>query len=438
MKIVRTPWKDTPSFVRNIALFVDDHLDVGDFYQVPLPFYRIFVVTDPNILHHILVKEELRYEKSRIYWKELRAIIGNALATAEGEDWVWLKRLEMPYFNNFAVTGYMPEVTRLVGQYFDDWATNEAKQQNFNAVHRLAEMNLDIILRTVFGIEADCKEASHYLAGGEDIIAWRSKYPWRRYTARLTGRNRKAAVYSGWFDDFAGREIARTRSSPNPPPNFFTRLVQQMDPEEGRPLTQKDIRNELITHLGGSTETLAVGESWALMLLAQYTHYQRLVREEVEKVTGGAPLAPEHLPKLELTERVVKEALRLYPPTQGIVRDCVAEEDEINGIRIKKGDTLFVSTWGIHRNPRLWRDPDVFRPERFLEEDRFPKYAYIPFGVGRHTCIGRFLAMPQMILTIAAFCRRFEFVRSDDHPIKPLSLSTLKPEPHILLNLIAR
>lgn len=436
----RTPWSQSLDFLDNPAIFVKDHFEIGDFYQVPLPFRRFFIVTSPEVLHHIFVKEEQRYEKSHIYWHQLRAIVGDSLGTTEGEDWVWMKRLQLPYFTHSAVAGYLPDVLRINEQFFQQWEKKKATLEHFDILQHFAEKNLATILKTIFDIEPEISyaETARFIAEGMATIAWRSKFPWRPWTSWLTGQNYRTARYLSYFDAFTAREIGRFKPTVSKLPTLMERLVLQMTATEDRSLTAKDIRNEIITHLGASTEAMALGECWTILLLMQHPHYQELIREEIEQVTGGVPLNAGHLPQLQLTERVIKESLRLYPPTHTLVRDCVTKSDEINGIRIKRGDTFFISTIGMHRNPRIWDAPDEFRPDRFLEENKLPKYAWIPFGVGRHTCIGRFLAMPQMVLTIAQFCRKFNFQRSENTPIKPVSLATLKPDHNIFLNLTAR
>jgi cytochrome P450 len=418
------------NFVKNASLFIQKHYKKGDFYLLKLPFNRIFVVTDPEILHHVLIAKEEKYEKSKIYWHQLKAIVGNALGTLEGDDWVWLKRLQMPYFTKTVVANYLPDVLHFCRNYYQRWEKNGSEIFIIeDVIHHFSEMNMAIILKVVFDIDShtNCAEVAKYIADGEATIAWRSKYPWRPYTVWLTGQNRRASKYLTFFDDFTKKEIEKNNQNPNRQNSLFARLIAQMTIENDKQLSLQDIRNELIIHLGASTETAAVAEGWILYLLTQHPDYLQKIRTEIEQVTQGKTIDESHVLDLKMTTFVIKEALRLYPPSHAIIRDCVVENDEINGIKIKNGDTMFISAYGLHRNPRIWHEPDTFLPERFEQEENFVKYAFIPFGAGRHTCIGRYLGLPQMVLSIAEFCRRYDFQMIDNQKITPLSLSTLKP-----------
>lgn len=151
----------------------------------------------------------------------------------------------------------------------------------------------------------------------------------------------------------------------------------------------------------------------------------------------GAPINPSHYKQLTYTTWAIKEALRLYPPSHGIVRDAVGE-DKINGIEVKKGHTYFISSYGLHRNPRIWKDADKYIPERFENEKDFIKNSYIPFAVGKHSCIGKHLAMPMMVLSLAGFLQKFDYSMDLKKPMSPISLSTLKPNQLLLTKLNVR
>ncbi|MFT3945412.1 MAG: cytochrome P450 [Agriterribacter sp.] len=194
----------------------------------------------------------------------------------------------------------------------------------------------------------------------------------------------------------------------------------------------KELRSELIVYLGAGTETAAVGLGWIIYLLAKNRDKLARLRAEILKVTGGNSVGVNHLNDLVYADYVVKEGLRLYSPSHTIVRDAL-EDDYVNGIAIHKGASVFISSYALHRNPAYWKAPLDFIPERFEAEP--VKYSYIPFGAGKHTCIGRYIATPVLILTLAAFVQQFDFKLADNEIRLPQSGSTLKPHKPILITL---
>ena len=238
-----------------------------------------------------------------------------------------------------------------------------------------------------------------------------------------------------FFDDYCAKSILKAKSEENfkADKNLLNRLIDEPN------LSQKDIRNELIVHLGASTETAAVGEAWALYLLARHPKVLNKVRAEISRVTGDKALKGEHTYQLNYTEQVIKESMRLYPPSYASLRDCI-EEDEIQGVKIKKGDSFLISLFALNRHPKYWEQPDEFIPERFDPENKtpVPSNCYHPYGVGKHHCIGRYFATPMMVLTIAQICRHFDFEWMEKGHKHPLSLSTLKPKNGMVMRFTKR
>jgi len=419
-------------FIKNAAVFTGTvGYSYGDFYRVNIPTHRIFVVTDPNILHHVLVSNESKYEKSRIYWKELKKIIGNGLGSLEGDEWLFLRNFQKPFYTKSVVSTYLDDIIEINYHFLNSWNSYIQNNQSFDAIHHFAELNTSIILKTIFGTNAieECSEIAKYIADGEATIAWRSKYPWRPYLAWLTGANQRAKKYLNYFNQFTEQCIQNRKKAKDSNFTLLDKFINHLTYNELDRFTPIDIRNEFIVHLGAGTETAAVAKAWILYLLKMNPEVFLKIRNEIDQVIGNERIKIEHLADLVYTKQVIEEGMRLFPPSHAIVRDCI-REDEINGEKIKIGDTMYISVYGLHRNPRYWDAPDDFIPERFSpdNEEHINRKVYIPFGAGKHHCIGRYLAMPMLQITIALFCKHFDFeVLGEIHKV-PISLSTLKPE----------
>lgn len=417
-------------FTKNASLFAAENRAIyGDFFPLSLPFHSIYVVSDPDILQQILIRNEPNYIKSKIYWAQLRAVVGDALGTYEGEDFLWMKQLQMKAYTKEKAGLYLDRVIISGNRHFEEWAKNEGPVDIINA---FSELNVATLLEVLFGVENSglCDVIAHYIADGEETISWRSKFPWRPYLAWLNGRNQRYRSHVQFFNDFAEETIQKRLAKPGVDQLIDLLLRESTYLKDNGKIDPKIIRNEIIIHLGAGTETAAVGMGWTLYLLSKHPEILKKVREEIDEIIPDSILKPEHAYKLTYTNMVLKEVLRLYPPSHGIVRDAVKGDTLKSGVVVKPGDTFFISAYALHRNPRFWDRPDEFIPERFEAEPE--KYSYIPFGAGKHTCIGRYLGQPMMTLALAELVMNYDFEVMINEPVTPISLSTLKPNQPIL------
>jgi cytochrome P450 len=423
-------------FIDNAAVFTaEEGIVLGDFYRLTLPFHTIYVTTSPEIIQKAFVGNDANYRKSKIYWQQLRALTGDSIGTLEGKAWTELRSFENHFYKPTYVQRYLNTIETIINKHIESWKRNAPAQNEYPVSMLLSQLNIEIILKSVFGFYDTCSfnDLVHAIEDGENLIAWRSKYPWRPYTGWLTGENWKGQKDLAFFDAFVRRILPAAK------PDYLAKKLYHALPDT---LSEKDkikrVRNELIVHLGAGTETAAVSLTWALYLLVKHPEVLEKVNKEVDSLTEVVTIHT-ILHKLPYLKQVTEESLRLYPPSHAIVRDC-ADKDTLAGQEIKEGDTIYASVYGIHRNPRLWPQPEVFDPERFSEENKklIPDYAYIPFGVGKHTCIGRYLTMPVLMITLYKILKNFS-IASTIHPnLKPLSLSTLKPDKEVRIKLIPR
>jgi cytochrome P450 len=183
-----------------------------------------------------------------------------------------------------------------------------------------------------------------------------------------------------------------------------------------------------MTLLLAGHETTAVSLSWAWYLLAQYPEVEKKLWSELRAVLKGRSPSVKDLSRLPYTERVVKEAMRLYPPAWAIVRNCLKDCD-IGGYRVPAGATVMMSQWVTHRDRRYYQKPERFNPDRWLEgrAKTASKFIYFPFGGGPRTCIGASFAAMEAVLVLAAIARRYQVRVAPDFPVEPLPTITLRP-----------
>jgi cytochrome P450 len=180
--------------------------------------------------------------------------------------------------------------------------------------------------------------------------------------------------------------------------------------EHGAGMSERQIRDEVMTLLLAGHETTALALSWAFLLLDRNRKARDRLEAELTAVLGDRPASPADVLALPYSQAVVNETLRLYPPAYVTGREAV-RDTTIGGIPIPKRHIVLISMYTTHRDPRFFPEPDAFRPERWLDglDKRLPRGAFIPFGMGSRKCIGASFAMMEATLLLATIARRWRF-----------------------------
>jgi cytochrome P450 len=203
-------------------------------------------------------------------------------------------------------------------------------------------------------------------------------------------------------------------------------LMSAKDPENGRGISEADVRANIVTFINAGHETTANAMTWTLFLLSQSPEWRERAEADADRAFGAdGSVATE---RCEILRAVFDEALRLYPPAAMLSRQAIAD-DELAGVPIPAGAVITVSPYVLHRRRGLWDHPDAFDPSRFLGEqrNRIDRFAYIPFGAGPRVCIGMAFAMQEGIILLAHLLRAFRFDLVEGHVVTPLQRVTLRP-----------
>jgi cytochrome P450 len=222
------------------------------------------------------------------------------------------------------------------------------------------------------------------------------------------------------------------------PHDLLTLLLEAKDPETGVGLDEEELRANIITFIGAGHETTANALTWSLYLLSQSPEWrERLAAEADRELAGGE--AETLADRLVETRAVIEEAMRLYPPAATLTREAV-EPDMLAGRRIKKGMRVVVSPFVVHRHRLLWRDPDLFMPERFLGEarEKIDRFAYLPFGAGPRVCVGASFALQEACIVLAHLMQAFRFEHVETHEVRPMQRVTLRPKDGMPMRVFAR
>jgi len=208
-------------------------------------------------------------------------------------------------------------------------------------------------------------------------------------------------------------------------PDLLDLLLEGEDPETGRSMSTAELRDNLLTFIVAGHETTALTLAWAFYLCAFDQGVQDKARAEAQSALQGRTATAADLPNLPYCRMIIDEALRLYPPAALVSRTAQAP-DTLAGREVKKGDTVMITIYALHRNALLWDDPDAFRPERFAEKPQ--RYAYLPFGDGPRICIGASFALQEAVIILATLLAKRRFSPVQGKTPDPVMILTLRPE----------
>jgi cytochrome P450 len=216
-------------------------------------------------------------------------------------------------------------------------------------------------------------------------------------------------------------------------------LLQARDEETGEGMSNRQVRDEVMTLLLAGHETTATALTWAWYLLSQHPQIEERLHTELDEVLTGQPPAMEHLPKLPYTRMILDETLRLYPPTFSLSRKALAD-DEIGGYTLRRKSTILLCPYTTHRHPAFWEVPDMFDPDRFLPERAAgrPHFAYFPFGGGPRQCIGNQFAMMEAQLILATVAQRYRLRLVSGQRVEPEVVLTIRPRQGLPMTLQQR
>jgi cytochrome P450 len=222
--------------------------------------------------------------------------------------------------------------------------------------------------------------------------------------------------------------IADRRASGHDPGDILSMLLAAEEEGSGSKMTDVEVRDETMTLFLAGHETTANALAWTFHLLSRHPDVYTRLRTEVDGVLGGRTPTFEDVPRLPYAMRVIKEAMRLYPPAYIIGRQAMRDVD-IGPYRLPKKMTAFINIYGMHHRAKYFPDPDKFDPDRFKPEaEKQMKMSYLPFGGGPRICIGNQFALLEGQLVLATIAQRVTFEATSDRTIEPEPLITLRPK----------
>ena len=368
---------------------------------------RVVVVTAPEYIEEVLVKNHKCYHKDPGY-ASLRRVLGNGLLTSEDGFHLRQRRLIQPAFHKEAIACHANDMVALTRDACSHWFDGETRDLNRD----LMACTLAIIGKTMFG--ADVREEAVEVAHALDVFM---RYQ-ERYAVEAIGKvfdhlplksTRDAHAGLELLDKTIYRMIEAHRSNTAPHGDLLDMLLAAQDTEDGTRMTNTQVRDEAITLFLAGHETTAIALTWTLYLLSEHPSVEAQLHAEVDRVLEGRPAVMADLERLTYTRQVFAESMRLYPPAYGFGRQAI-RDNTIGGFRIRKGTIVVISPYVTHRDPHIWPDPERFDPNRWTPEamEARHKFAYCPFGGGVRKCIGEPFAWMEGILVLATLAQEWK------------------------------
>ena len=440
--LVRPPGPRNRGIIGNFPLGSSDPLGLytqwarqyGDIFYYRAFFRHIYFLNHPDYIEHVLVTNHQSFIKGEALQFN-RRIFGNGLLTNEGDSWLRQRHLIQPAFHRDRIESHGNTMVAYTERMMAGWHDGEERD-----IHQdMMRLALEIVAKALFNVEVSAERDRISVALNTFMeLGSRGRMlvpPILRLLPTADNlRYRRAARQ---LDDIVYGLIRRRRSNGESADDLLYALLQAQD--EGGGIEDEQLRDEVMTLLLAGHETTAVSLSWAWYLLAQYPEVEKELWSELRAVLNGRSPGTQDLPHLRYTERVVKEAMRLYPPAWAIVRNSL-KDCEIGGYRVPAGATLVMSQWVMHRDPRYYDQPERFQPDRWLDgrAKAAPKFAYFPFGGGPRTCIGASFAAMEAVLVLATIAQRYQIRIAPDDPVEVLPTITLRPRHGIRVALTQR
>jgi cytochrome P450 len=431
--VSRRPPGPPPRFlIGNLPLFSSDPLAIytrwarkfGDIFYYRAGWIDVYFLNHPNLIESVLVSQSQNFAKDKVI-QNSRWFLGEGLLTNEGSGWLRQRRLCQPAFHRERMASYGHTMAAYTEEMLATWQDAEVRD-----IHQeMMQLTMRIVAKVLFSVEvkADTERVAaalnvlmRHTSGGRMILP-----PILRHVPVPALMRVKRAVRE--LDEIVNRIIRQRRASGQDTGDLLSMLMSARD-EDGSGMTDRQLRDEVLTFLLAGHETTAVSLSWTWYLLSQHSEVELKLREELRQVLGGRTPQLEDLPRLLYTDKVVKESMRLYPPAWSLAR-TVAKEIELAGYQLPVGSNVVMSPWILHRDFRFFEQPGHFNPDRWTADaaQHLPKFAYFPFGGGPRLCIGASFAMMEANLLLAAIAQRFRLRLVPGHPVAALPSITLRP-----------
>jgi cytochrome P450 len=416
------------SFARDpLAFLTGVSEQYGDIANFRLGGLDVFFIRHPDYVREVLITQRASFTMTALRAK-INTAVGEGLFTSVGELHARQQRLMLPVFRKSRIEAYAAQMAELSRRTRDHWRPGVT----LDIADEMMKLTMLIAAQALFeqDIGSDTQSVSRNIDAVLEFFT-RLSSPFLRLSLAMpfpASLRFKRAIRD--LDTVIYRMIERRKHAPGAGTDLLSLLMQAKDDETNVHMTERQLRDEVLTLLIAGHETTANVLAWTFYLLAQRPDAENGMHEEAKAVLGGrAAFGASDLDRLVYTRRVMQEGLRLYPPGWFIGRQAQTDV-RLGGYTVPKGSMVMMSQYVTHRDARFFEEPERFKPERWEGnlQDRLPRGAYFPFSAGDRHCIGEGFAWQEALLILATLAERWRFELVPGQNIRPRPSVTLRPD----------
>ena len=430
------------------------------------PKQHVYLINNPDYIEKMLIYDHRNFKKGKRL-QIAKSLLGEGLVTSEGDFHNRQRRLIQPIFYPRQIMTYGKIMTDYAIRFRDRWKNEDT----IDISQEMMELTLGIICKSVlnYDVESEAKQVGKALTTTRNYSR-RLQSPIGHILDKIPilpaprgARKAKKELDSLVYGLISDRRHHQQESDNNHYDDLLSRLLEAQDSNLAGPIppssggsqyssngkmSDKQVRDEVMTIFIAGHETTANALTWTFYLLSQYPDVEKKLHDEIDSVLGTIdengndvskiPTA-EDIPKLQYTEKVLRESMRLYPPVWTMGR-YVENDYHVGEYTIPAGSSILMSQYVMHHDPRYYKEPEQFNPDRWTEEfkARLPRFSYFPFGGGIRGCIGEPFAWIEGTLIIATIVQKWTMRLVPDQRIKLDPAITLRPKYGMKMKLIRR
>ncbi len=401
----------------------------GDLVPFTLGSQPVLLLNHPEYFNQVLVVDHRNFVKAP-GMERSKGLLGEGLLTSEGDFHLRQRRLAQPAFHRQRLPVYGAAMTEYGLRMRDQWQDGHT----VDIAQEMMRLTLSVVAKTLLGAdiaseadeigEALSASVKHFFTIRLPYVSLLKKF----FPPLFSSRGQSFVQARDRLEATVFRIIAEHGASGEDHGDLLSMLMLARDTEgDGGSMTERQLRDEVMTMLLVGHETTATALTWAWYLVSQHPDVEAAWHAELERVLQGRPPTADDVPQLPYTEMLFAETMRLYPPVWLIGRRAL-KSYTMNSVTVPRNGLILMSPYVIHHDARYFKDPDVFDPTRWTPEAKTatPKLAYCPFGAGPRQCVGEGFAWMEGVLLLATIAQRWRMRLMPGHQVRLQPLVTLR------------
>lgn len=417
---------DPYEYLKNIML------ERGDFVQINFGPKPVYLVSHPNYLQRILRDNYQNYRKPGMLYDAARVSMGNGLVLSTGDVWLRQRRMIQPHLHRKQLVNLFNDMRDAISKVLVSWEPLAEKQTTTSLGPRMAEISSNVTMDTMFGknllptdeISAIAERVLEMIKYGGEAIYGSMLPNWLHLPGEKQHLENTAVVKAT-----VNTIVAKSRENSETSASLIQMLIHSVDEESQQQMTEQQLFDEIMTIIIAGYETTATALLWLWVTLHHHPDVLKKLHTEIDSVLAGRTPTFEDIPRLIYTRQVLMEVIRMYTIVPFLPR-ALNEADQLGEYSLPADALLLVFYHGVHHNPNVWDDPEVFRPERFSPEEiaKQHAFAYVPFSAGPRKCAGDEFALLEGTLAIVMILQKYDITFPPNQTFSAKLASTMHPK----------